>query len=99
MATDGAGRQRPGPVRRVDRARPAGALLVGDHPMRRIVCLVSPPAVVAALLLVAPGCGGEQKETGTTVEVSDQMIKEAQASDAYYMEQQKQGKAKRAGGS
>jgi hypothetical protein len=75
--------------------------------MRRIVaCPVATPAVLgmalsAALLLTLPGCGGEDKETGTTTQVSDQMLQDAKASDAYYMEQQKQSQAKgkRAGGS
>ena len=72
--------------------------------MRRIACLLPMPAVLgsalaASLLLTLSGCGGETKETGTVVETTDQMLKDAEASDAYFMQQQQQAKGKRAGGS
>ena len=37
--------------------------------------------------VAAPGCGGDQAKTGTQVQVTDQMQKEAEAS-ANYMESQ-----------
>lgn len=62
--------------------------------MHRVLCSWFTPAVLGVALmglsaLGLSGCGSEQRETGTTVEVTDQMLKDVEASDAYYMEQEK----------
>lgn len=71
--------------------------------MRRLACprfttapLLGMTLIAGSCLLGLSGCEGEQRETGTTVEVTDQMIQDARASDAFMMEQQ--AKAKKAGG-
>jgi hypothetical protein len=46
--------------------------------------------ILVAAAGIAPGCGGGTKETGTQVEVSQDMLDEAKNADAYF---ESQGKA------
>ncbi|MBX6313891.1 MAG: hypothetical protein IRY99_13390 [Isosphaeraceae bacterium] len=49
--------------------------------------------MIAGLSLIGGGCSGEQKKTGTQVEVSSDMQEEALAQDRYFEEQTKTKKA------